>query len=116
MIAPAAEIHALHTPQLPYLIESVNERWGNSQPIIHSCPKPTYSVGFKRQAFTEEQLDTIAPIVGDFIGEDQSLFMATSETYFLSAQLNTDSAFLKNESPITDTSSSASAVTRERVR
>lgn len=82
LIAPPAEIHAFHTPQFQYLIESVNERWGNSQPIIHSYPKPTYSVGFKRQAFTEEQLDTIAPIVGDFIGEDQSLFMATSEIYF----------------------------------
>lgn len=82
LIAPPAEIHALHTPQFQCLIESVNETWGNSQPIIHSYPKPTYSVGFRREAFTEEQLDIIAPIVGDFIGEDQSLFMATSEIYF----------------------------------
>lgn len=54
LIAPPAEIHALRTPQLQYLIESVDEVWCNSQPIIHSYPQPSHSVDFRREAFTEK--------------------------------------------------------------
>lgn len=72
----------LHTPQLKYLIKSVNEVWCNSQSVIHSYPQPNYSVGFKRKAFTKEQLDKIALIISDFTAEDQSLFIATSKIYF----------------------------------
>jgi hypothetical protein len=39
-------------------------------------------VGFKREAFTKEQLDKLAPFIGDFITGDQSFFMATYYMYF----------------------------------
>lgn len=82
LIVPSAEIFASRVPKLDYLIESVNEAWSNSQPITNSRPQPDYSVGFKRNAFTDEQLTRIAPVIGDFLAGDQSLFMATSEMYF----------------------------------
>lgn len=82
LIVPPAEIFASRAPKLEYLIESANEVWSNSQPLTNNRPQPDYSVGFKRMAFTEEQLNKIAPVVGDFIAGDQSLFMATSEMHF----------------------------------
>lgn len=81
LIVPSAEIFASRTPSLECLIESVNEVWSNSRPI-HSRPQPDYSVGFKRKAFTEEQLNKMAPMIGDFIAGDRSLLMATSEMHF----------------------------------
>jgi hypothetical protein len=39
-------------------------------------------VGFKREAFTEDQLDKLSPFIGDFIAGDQSFFMATYYMYF----------------------------------
>lgn len=47
-----------------------------------ATPQPDYSIAFKREAFTDEQLSKIDPIIGDFIAGDQSLVMATSEMYF----------------------------------
>ena len=44
-------------------------------------PQPDYSVGFRREAFTEEQLKRLKPFVGDLI--DTSLFMAMYYIYFL---------------------------------
>jgi hypothetical protein len=82
LTVPSAEILALRNPKLEYLIESVNELWSNAQSIIHSRPQPDYAVGFKRMAFTEEQLTKIAPVIGDFLAGDQSIFMGTSEMYF----------------------------------
>lgn len=81
LIVPSAEILAARMPKLECLIEGVNEPWSNSQPIINR-PQPDYSVGFRREAFTDEQLNQIAPFIGDFIAGDQSLFMATSEMHF----------------------------------
>lgn len=82
LIVPSAEISASRIPKLECLIESVNEVWSNSEPVTTNRPQPDYSVGFKRKAFTEEELDKIAPVIGDFIAGDQSIFMATSEMYF----------------------------------
>jgi len=39
-------------------------------------------VGFRREAFTKEQLDKLAPFIGNFISGDQSYFMATYYMYF----------------------------------
>lgn len=47
------------------LIESVDEGWNLTEPITPVRPQPDFSVGFKRDAFTEEQLDKIRPILGD---------------------------------------------------
>ncbi|KAI5856685.1 hypothetical protein GGS23DRAFT_617721 [Durotheca rogersii] len=60
LIVPSAEILALHNEDLKYLIKS-----------------PDYSVGFKRGAFTDDQLVKLSPLIGDFAAGDRSLFMAT---------------------------------------
>ncbi|PQE14400.1 phosphatidylserine decarboxylase protein [Rutstroemia sp. NJR-2017a BBW] len=61
--------------KLECLIESVNEGWNNAVPLTGTRPQPDYSVGFKREAFTGDQLDKISPFIGDFITGDQSFFM-----------------------------------------
>ncbi|KAK3899440.1 hypothetical protein C8A05DRAFT_36937 [Staphylotrichum tortipilum] len=51
-------------------------------PSVLIATAPDYSVGFKRDAFTEDQLAKLSPFIGDFIAGDQSLFMATYYIYF----------------------------------
>jgi hypothetical protein len=83
LIVPSAETLATYgAKDLNILIESTNEGWTNSLPLAGPRPQPDYSVGFKREAFTKEQLDKLAPFIGDFITGDQSFFMATYYMYF----------------------------------
>lgn len=82
-IVPSAEVLAARGVEpLKILAESVNEGWNNSLPLTGTRPQPDFSVGFKREAFTEEQLDKLAPFIGNFISGDQSYFMATYYMYF----------------------------------
>ncbi|KAF2207942.1 hypothetical protein CERZMDRAFT_118922 [Cercospora zeae-maydis SCOH1-5] len=81
LIVPSAEVFAIRgATHLECLIESVNEGWNNSIPITKTRPQPDYAVGFRREAFKQEQLDRMHPIIGDF--NDQSYFMATWYMYF----------------------------------
>jgi hypothetical protein len=81
LIVPSAESLAIRVDkQLRCLIESVNEGWNNSIPVIPTRPQPDYAVGFRREAFTEEQLKKLQPFVGELT--DQSLFVATYYLYF----------------------------------
>lgn len=82
LLVPSAQTLALRSAKLGCLIESVNEGWNNSVPLTGTRPQPNYSVGFKREAFTEEQREKLAPFIGDFIAGDQSFFMATYYMYF----------------------------------
>ncbi|KAF2871234.1 hypothetical protein BDV95DRAFT_573569 [Massariosphaeria phaeospora] len=87
LIVPSAQSLAIRgkkhgAKHLRHLIESVNEGWNNSVPLTGTRPQPDYSVGFKREAFTEEQREKLAPFIGDFIAGDQSFFMATYYMYF----------------------------------
>ncbi|KAI0098866.1 hypothetical protein GGR51DRAFT_576740 [Nemania sp. FL0031] len=83
LIVPSAEVLATYgATGLKCLIESVNEGWNNSIPLTGICPQPDYSVGFRREAFTEDQLEKLSPFIGDFITGDQSFFMATYYMYF----------------------------------
>ncbi|PVH90425.1 hypothetical protein DM02DRAFT_665107 [Periconia macrospinosa] len=83
LIVPSAETLATYgARELDILIESTNEGWSNSMPLTKIRPQPDYSVGFKREAFTEEQREKLAPFIGDFIAGDQSFFMATYYMYF----------------------------------
>lgn len=50
---------------------------GQFDPLTGTRPQPDYSVGFKRDAFTDDQLAKLSPFIGDFIAGDQSFFMAT---------------------------------------
>ena len=83
LIVPSAEILATYGAiQLESLIESTNEGWNNSIPLTGTRPQPNYSVGFRREAFTDDQLAKLSPFIGDFIVGDQSFFMATYYMYF----------------------------------
>jgi hypothetical protein len=80
LIVPSAEMLALRgAKHLNILTESVNEGWNRSIPITEPRPQPDYSVEFKRQAFTEDQLKRLQPIV-DF--RKTSLYLATYYMYF----------------------------------
>lgn len=81
LIVPSAEQCALRTKH-KYLVESVNEAWKNSIPFTGARPQPEYAVGFRRKAFTDDQLIKLSPFIGDFIAGDRSLFMATYYMYF----------------------------------
>lgn len=84
LIVPSAEILAARGAKpLKILIESANEGWNNSIPLTGTRLQPDYSVGFKREAFTEHQLNKLSPFIGDFIAGDRSFFMATYYMYFL---------------------------------
>ncbi|KAF7900343.1 uncharacterized protein EAF01_007645 [Botrytis porri] len=83
LIVPSAETLAKYgTDSLNILIESVNEGWNNSDPLTSIRPQPDYSVGFRREAFTKEQLNKLTPYIGNFLNGDHSLFMATYYMYF----------------------------------
>ena len=82
LIVPSAESLSLRSKNYKRLVESVNEGWNNSIPLTGTRPQPDYSVGFKRDAFTEDQLAKLSPFIGDFIAGDQSFFMATYYMYF----------------------------------
>nr|KMM64139.1 hypothetical protein CPAG_00491 [Coccidioides posadasii RMSCC 3488] len=81
LIVPSAEKCATFGAKtLDVLVESVNEGWNNSIPVVGPRPQPDYAVGFRRAAFTEDQLSKIKPILGDVM--DLSFFMATYYMYF----------------------------------
>ncbi|KAH0494640.1 hypothetical protein TgHK011_001255 [Trichoderma gracile] len=82
LIVPSAESLALRNKNYKRLVESVNEGWNNSIPLTGARPQPDYSIGFKRDAFTKDQLDKLSPFVGDLITGDQSFFMATYYMHF----------------------------------
>lgn len=81
MIVSSAETLATFgAKDLEILIESVNEGWNNFIPVTKIRPQPDYSVGFRREAFTEDQLKRLEPFVGELT--DTSFFMITYYMYF----------------------------------
>ncbi|GME64176.1 uncharacterized protein LTHEOB_12971 [Neofusicoccum parvum] len=81
LIVPSAEHLAVDgATNLAYLIESTNEAWNASIQITGSKPKPDFSVGFRWDTFTNEQVQRLQPFIGDL--EDESYFKATSLMYF----------------------------------
>ncbi|KAK5442664.1 hypothetical protein LTS15_010982 [Exophiala xenobiotica] len=81
LIVPSAEALAIRGSQhCRIFIESVNEGWNNCIALTKPRPQPDYSVGFRREAFTETQLQKLQPFVGD--PYDNSFFMGTWYMYF----------------------------------
>ena len=81
LISPSAEALAIFgAKHLRTLVESVNEGWNNSILVTETRPQPDYAVGFKRSAFSDDQLSKLQPFVGDVY--DTSYFMATYYMYF----------------------------------
>ncbi|EKG09502.1 hypothetical protein MPH_13462 [Macrophomina phaseolina MS6] len=81
LIVPSAEIHTIRRPRhLRILVETVNEGWNNSIPVTPPRPQPDYSVGFRREAFSADQLKLLEPFIGTLW--DESYFAATWYMYF----------------------------------
>ena len=81
LIVPSVETLATYgATHLDYLIEGVNERWIGNIAVEGPRPQPDYSVGFRRSAFTDEQLKKLDPLIGSVF--ETSLFVATYRMYF----------------------------------
>ena len=81
LLVPSAKNLAIYGDRhLDVLIENVNEAWTESIPVEGPRPQPDYSVGFRRSAFTDEQLHRLGPLVGSIF--DTSFFVATYRMYF----------------------------------
>ncbi|KAH6982269.1 hypothetical protein BKA56DRAFT_585601 [Ilyonectria sp. MPI-CAGE-AT-0026] len=81
LLVPSAETLALRNKSLKDLIESVNEGWDGSIPLLDVHPQPDYSVGFSYTAFTDAQLDKLSPFLGEPT-DDMSFFLGTYEMHF----------------------------------
>ncbi len=80
LIVPSAEILAIRgAKNVKILVESTNKGWSNSIPITPTRPQPDYAVGFRRTAFTEDQLKKLSPFVRGL--SEKSYFMATYYMY-----------------------------------
>ncbi|EKG09482.1 hypothetical protein MPH_13477 [Macrophomina phaseolina MS6] len=85
LIVPSAQSLSIRgSRHLKILIESVNEAWTKSIPLIRNFPhpKPDYSVGFKWSSFTGDQFEKIKSLVGDIMDTPGSLYGATYYMYF----------------------------------
>ena len=83
LIVPSAQTLAIYgATHLNHLYESVNEGWNSAITFLGTRPQPDYSVGFRRSAFTEEQLEKLEPFVGEIGSKLQSYFMTTTRMYF----------------------------------
>ncbi|KAL1622273.1 hypothetical protein SLS56_008806 [Neofusicoccum ribis] len=81
LIVPSAEIHTIRRPRHQrILVETVNKGWNSSIPVTSPRPQPDYSVGFRREVFTVDQLKRLEPFVGTLW--DESYFAATWYMYF----------------------------------
>lgn len=82
LIVPSAENLATYGARhLDHLIENVDEAWTEGISVEGPRPQPDYSVGFRRSAFTSEQLKRLDPFIGSVF--DASFFVATFRMYFL---------------------------------
>ena len=80
-IVPSVEdLETLGATHLEHLIEGVNEGWIGSIAVEGPKPQPDYSVGFRRSAFTDEQLKKVDPLIGSVY--ETSFFVATYRIYF----------------------------------
>ena len=81
LIIPSAETLATYgATNLDYLIEGINETWTNNIAVEGPLPKPDYSVGFRRSAFSDEKLRKLDKLIGSVF--ETSLFVATYRMYF----------------------------------
>ena len=83
LIVPSAQTLATYgATHLNGLYETVNEGWNTAITFLGTRPQPDYSVGFRRSAFTAEQLEKLEPFVGEIGSKLQTYFMTTMRMYF----------------------------------
>jgi len=81
LIFPSAEILADRgAKHLEILRETTNAGWTNAIPFNGPRPQPDFGLGFKREAFTREQLQKLQPFIGNEL-EDCSYIAATYNMY-----------------------------------
>jgi hypothetical protein len=81
LIVPSAETLAtLGAKHLDVVVESVNEGWNNCIPVTKPRPQPDYALGFRRSAFSDDQLNKLQPFIGD--PSNLSYFLATYYMHF----------------------------------
>lgn len=103
LIVPSAEILADRgAKHLEILRETVNACWVNSITFIQPPgsrpgprPQPDFGLGFKRDAFSREQLQKLQPFIGDPL-KDSTLVAATYNMYlpFFSTEVKCGAAAL----------------------
>jgi hypothetical protein len=96
LIVPSAEILADHgAKHLEILRETTNVGWMNAIPFYGTRPQPDFGVGFKREAFTPEQLQKLHPFIGNEL-EDCSYVAATYNMYlpFLTSEVKSGASAL----------------------
>ncbi len=82
IVASAQDLADLGACKLDILMEKVNSSWLKCLPFatIGKRPQPDYSVGFRKSAFSEEQLTKLSPLIGKF--SDQGSVQARWDMYF----------------------------------
>lgn len=80
IVLSAEDLETLGATHLEHLIEAVNECWTGNIAVEGPLSRPDYSVGFRRSAFTDEQLKKLDPLIGSVF--ENSLFVATYRMYF----------------------------------
>lgn len=82
LLVPSPETLTMYdATHLKHLIETVNESWIKSIPLIKGPrPQPDFTVGLKSSAFTSDQLKKLQPSIGDW--QTTSYLMATDEIFF----------------------------------
>ena len=82
LLVPSAEtLHLRGATNLEHLIETVDESWIKSIPLVKGPrPQPDFAVGIRPSAFTSDQLKKLQPSIGDW--QTTSRLVATDEMYF----------------------------------
>lgn len=81
LVVPSAE--TMHIQDAGnYLVESVDEGWKISRPLMGCRPEPDYSVGFDRKAFSVRQHEKLVPYVRLYTSFSLSYSMATWYMHF----------------------------------
>lgn len=81
-LVPSPKIRALRgAEQLEILNETINASWINATECCDRRPKPDYSIGINRDAFSLERLQKLRPFIATHMKEE-STFTATYDTCF----------------------------------
>lgn len=83
LICPSAQLLRIYgAKHLEVLMESVNEAWDSAIPLLTPRPKPDFSVGFDRLAFSDTQFEKLESLTGQFGLSCSSLYKGTYQTFF----------------------------------
>ena len=81
LIFPSAEVLADRgISHLEILRETTNTLWNHAIPFYRSYPKPDFGLRFKREAFTQEQLEKLQPYISPK-SRNRSYIAATDNIY-----------------------------------